>query len=145
MAVDEFKHAGDSPVFGVIARDRGNPVPEVHLLDASAGREDSRAGIREPYGHAAPHPTARARHECHPVSKIGHKLFTSVCAARAKPATSVRSDIRGPGRRYGRIVTFLIVGGVIGRLMAPSDPMVVGVLASASTTSMPVVTLPKIT
>ena len=42
-------------------------------------------------------------------------------------------------------MTFLIVGGVIGRLMAPSDPMVVGVLASASTTSMPVVTLPKIT
>ena len=42
--------------------------------------------------------------------------------------------------RYGRIVIVLITGAVSGRLMPPSDPMVVGVLASASTMSMPAVT-----
>lgn len=49
------------------------------------------------------------------------------------------------GRRQGRTVTFLMTGAVSGRLMPPSAPMVVGTFASASTTSMPAVTLAKIT
>jgi hypothetical protein len=48
-------------------------------------------------------------------------------------------------RRYGRIVIFLMIGGARGRLILPSAPMVVGVLARASTTSNPAVTLAKIT
>ena len=46
---------------------------------------------------------------------------------------------------YGRTVTFVILTGVMGRLIAPSAPIVVGTLASASTTSMPEVTRAKIT
>jgi hypothetical protein len=46
---------------------------------------------------------------------------------------------------YGRIVTFVIFGGVTGLLIAPSSPRVVGVSASASTTLMPLVTLAKMT
>src|SRR5687767_11834263 len=46
---------------------------------------------------------------------------------------------------YGRIVIFLMTGGVSGLLWAPSDPAVVGVSASASRTSKPEVTLPKMT
>jgi len=46
---------------------------------------------------------------------------------------------------YGRIVTFLITGGETGLLISPSPPSDVGVSASASTTSMPLVTCAKIT
>jgi hypothetical protein len=48
-------------------------------------------------------------------------------------------------RVYGRIVTVLITGGVIGWLISPSAPSRVGVSASASTTSIPFVTRAKMT
>ena len=46
---------------------------------------------------------------------------------------------------YGRMVTFVIFKGVTGWLAAPSPPMVVCTLASASTAFMPDVTRAKIT
>ena len=46
---------------------------------------------------------------------------------------------------YGRTVTLRKTGGVTGLLSPPSAPRVVGTPASASTASMPFVTLPKIT
>jgi hypothetical protein len=46
---------------------------------------------------------------------------------------------------YGRTVTFRILTGVTGWLIAPSPPIVVGTPASASTVSMPEVTRAKIT
>ena len=48
---------------------------------------------------------------------------------------------RGAGRKL--LVPF-ITGGVTGLLIPPSGPRVVGTSASASTTSMPLVTRPKI-
>lgn len=60
-----------------------------------------------------------------------------ILPARAAPAAA--------GARYGRIVTFRSFGGVTGLLASPSGPAVVGVLASASTTSKPRVTFAKIT
>ena len=51
----------------------------------------------------------------------------------------------GVATAYGRTVTVLITGGVIGLLMPPSSPRVVGVSAIASTVDMPLVTCAKIT
>ena len=51
----------------------------------------------------------------------------------------------GAKRVHGRIVTFLIRTGICGWLFSPPGPVVVGVSARTSTTSMPVVTCAKIT
>ena len=58
---------------------------------------------------------------------------------------SARYVKANPVPDYGRIVTFRMTGGVSGWLRPPSGPMVVGVLARASTTAMPAVTCAKIT
>ena len=72
---------------------------------------------------------------------------------RKRGAASVPDDEKSRGLKqeralpegYGRMVTFVIFKGVTGWLAAPSPPMVVCTLASASTAFMPDVTRAKIT
>jgi hypothetical protein len=103
-------------------------------------------------------------------AKIAHELCSndgrSVTRLRQKqqlrrgmmcPGPPVRSDQRpgtkpgpgtkahGPGTHQGRIVTFLMIGGVVGWLDSPPGPAVVGVSAMLSTTSWPDVTFAKMT
>ena len=46
---------------------------------------------------------------------------------------------------YGLMVTLRMTGGLTGLLISPKGPLVVGVLAMASTTSIPLITRPKMT
>ena len=62
---------------------------------------------------------------------------------RSWTAEKTAESVKNAG--YGRMLTFRMTGGVSGLLMPPSFPGPVGVPASASTTSIPFVTWPKIT
>ena len=62
----------------------------------------------------------------------------------SNPVKRPRADCLRVSSAHGLIVIFFITGGGTGRLRLPSSPNSVRVVARASTTSIPAVTLPKI-
>ena len=106
------------------------------------GRPARRHSDRWPPSRRVERAADRARVRAGDEARAATPSFSAEVRAAA---CAVLLDAASVWRRYGRIVTVLMVSGVTGLLIAPSAPIVVGVSAIASTVSIPEVTLAKMT
>ena len=67
------------------------------------------------------------------------------CGSRAVRDWTAPLCAAALNQHHGRIVTFVMTGGLVGWLGSPPGPVVTGVFAMASTASSPLVTRAKIT